>query len=80
MKKENKNRSTQMMMEILKDPEGMKKRLCAGKRLVTDLFILVEMENAEAIELIAEQLSYDPDQLADDIIDLYDLFSHSGLS
>lgn len=80
MKKENKNRSTQMMMEILRDPEKAQSRFAASQRLAKDLMRLVVSEDDEAINDVAGWLEYDPEQLLDDIIDLYELLGSPALS
>ena len=80
MKNENKNRSTQMMMEILRDPEKAQSRFAAAQRLASGLMRLVVSEDDETITDIAGWLKYKSEQLRDDIIDLYELLGSPALS
>lgn len=72
--------STQMMMEILRDPEKAQSRFVAAQRLASGLMRLVVSEDDETITDIAGWLKYKSEQLRDDIIDLYELLGSPALS
>ena len=80
MKKQKTEAATPMMMEILKDPEKAKSRFAAASRLASDLMRLVASENEQAIIQLADNMEYEPEQLRDDIIDLYEFLGHPALS